>query len=312
MVKRALFLIVISISILFACNVFNRTDKDPVITIGDRMIIGEQLREEIQEMIHEMGITEHEVKAHMRPIINTIVERALIMRYGEEEGITFSDHELDSAIGDIRRDYPEDVFREVLLKKYIDPDEWKEEVREELLLKKIVKSASAEIPPVTFNETKAYFESHRDEFKRPPMVQLRQVVTATKKEATSILERVKKGGSLEQEAREHSIAPEAENGGMLGWIAKGELAESLDDIIFSLSKDEISSVVPSPHGFHIFQVLATRADGLKELPEVMEEIEKKLLLQKRESFYRKWISQLRARYPVTIGEEIYTHWSLEG
>lgn len=310
--RKVLFLIMISVSLLFACDVFNRADKQPVITIGDRIITEDELRREIQQIIFEMGISEQEVKANMEPIIHKIVEKSLIIKYGEEKGITVADDELDSAIGDIKKDYPEEVFREELLKRYIDFNEWAEDVRRELLLMKIVKSASAEIPPVTFSETKEYFESHRSEFKRPPMVQLRQVVTATKEEAEKILERLKQGHTLEQEAKKYSITPEAEKEGMLGWIAKGDLAESVDDIIFSLSMDEISPIVQSPHGFHIFQVLATRREGLKDLPEVMEEIETKLMLQKRESFYRDWIGQLRERYPVTIDKEIYKNWSIEG
>ena len=309
---RSILLIMAAFPLLFACDFFNRTDNTAVITIGNRKITGDELKSEIQQIMFEMGISEQEVKANMEPIVNKVIEKSLILIYGEEAGIKVTDDELNSSVEDIKGDYPADVFKEVLLKRYIDFDEWKEDLRQELLIEKIIKNASAEIPPVTYNEAKGYFESHRSEFKRLPRVQLRQVVTGTKEEAEKILERIKQGSPLDLEARKHSITPEAKEGGMLGWIAKGELPESIEKTIFSLSIGEISPIIQSHYGFHIFEVLDTREGGEKDLPEVMKEIETTLILQKKERFYEKWINQLTERYPVSIKKEIYKDWHIEG
>jgi len=80
------------------------------------------------------------------------------------------------------------------------------------------------------------------------------------------------------------------------------LEESIDKVVFSLPIGKISSVVKSPYGFHIFEVLSKRPEGFKSLPESMAQIEKRLILQKRDAFYRSWLKELRSLFPVLINE----------
>ena len=164
--------------------------------------------------------------------------------------------------------------------------------------------ASQNISPVTYHDVKTYIESHQNEFMRPRMAKFRQVVTRTKDEAEKILQRLKNGEDLDALARAYSVAPEAENGGVVGWVAQGELEESMEKVIFSLPVGRISPVVRTPYGYHIFEVLSKRSEGLKSLPEAMEEIESKLSHEKMELFYQRWLKELRVHYPVSVNNEL--------
>ncbi|MFC1533803.1 peptidylprolyl isomerase [Thermodesulfobacteriota bacterium] len=310
--KRSLCLLITLSFTLTSCNIFDRSRERVVITVGKRSISDDELRRDVQHIIFEMGITLQEAKLGIEPIINKVIEKSLILEYGKEESIVVTDDELKSAIRDIKRDYPEGVFQKMLLQRYIDFDEWKEGLRQELLIKKNIIRATSGITPITFDETKKYFNSYRNEFRHPQMVQVRQIVTHSKEEAEMILEHLAKGHEMSELAKKYSITPEAEDGGILGWIAKGEQEESFEKIIFSLPVGKISNIFKSPSGYHIFKVLSIRNEGLKELPEVMAEIESKLILQKREFSYKRWIQELKDRFPVWVEKEIYTDWSLEG
>jgi peptidyl-prolyl cis-trans isomerase C len=310
--KRSFYLLTILVILFSACHLFERAEDRVVITVGSRGITEDELKKAIQQIIFEMEISDREAKEGIETIVNRVIERAMIMEYGKEEGIGISDDELESAVKDIKRDYPEDVFKEMLLRRYIDIEEWKEGFREELLIKKIVTKVTAGISPVTFDETKEYFNTHRDEFRRPAMVQLRQIVVPTREEALKILQRLKEGEEMGELAGKYSITPEAKDGGILGWIDRGQLEESMESAIFSLRVGEISDIFKSPYGYHIFEVISARDAGLQDLPEAMAEIESRLMLQKKESFYREWIKELRDRYPVKIKQEINEDWIMEG
>ena len=91
-----------------------------------------------------------------------------------------------------------------------------------------MRKVSENITPVTFDEIRTYFETHRNEFTRPEMVKFSQIVTRTKDEAEDIQNRLKKGENLGDLAKKYSITPEARNGGEVGWVSKGELHESMD------------------------------------------------------------------------------------
>ena len=270
--------------------------------MGNRNVSEDELKRDIRRITFEMGITDEEVKDLIPPLVNRIIDHYLIIEYGKAKGIKVSGNELESAVKDIKRDYQEKVFQEILLKGYIDFDAWKEGLRQQLLIEKIITKASESIKPISFSETKGYFDSHQNEFKHSQMVKLRQIVTSTRDEAEKILELLTKGQDLNELARKYSKAPEAENGGEVGWVSKGELEESIEQVVFSLPIGRISSVVKTPYGFHIFEVLSERPEGFKSLPESMAEIEKKLVLQKRDSFYRSWLKELRNLFPVLINE----------
>ncbi|MFC1891005.1 peptidylprolyl isomerase [Thermodesulfobacteriota bacterium] len=297
---------------LTACQSFDKSDNIIVVTVGKRLISEDELKQDVQLISLEMGLTEQETIQDIKSLIYRVLDNYLILEYGKEKKITISNEELEAAVRNLTKDYPDDVFQETLLSRYIDYDRWKESVRQGLLIRKIITSATAGLAPVSFEETKNYFDSHRDTFKRPQMVELRQVVTREREEAETILKKLTEDSDMEELARKHSITPEADKGGILGWIAQGELDETIEKSIFSVPVGSFTSVLQSPYGFHIFKVLAERPEGMKELPEVITEIEAKLFQQKRELFYIQWLSQLRETFPVTIDENIYNDWSLKG
>ncbi len=300
-------LLIITIS---ACHVLDRHNNKDVITVGNTGISKDVVRKDIRRIISEMGMTEDEAELAIRIIVGKVTEKYLIMEYGKEEGITLQDDELKAALSEMKKDYPEDVFNEMLLERYIDYNTWEEELRQDLLIRKIITNVFEEIPYVSFNEIMAYYESHKNELMRPQMVQLRQIVTRSREDAEKILDRVAKGEEMEKLAKEYSITPEAKDGGLLGWIPKGRLEEDMEAVIFSLPINNISPILKSPYGYHIFEVLSVRAEGLKTLPEAKVDIESVLTLQKRESFYGKWIEGLKDHFPVNINEEIYSDWKI--
>jgi parvulin-like peptidyl-prolyl isomerase len=226
------------------------------------------------------------------------------LEYGRDQGIVITEEELKAAMKEMEADYQENDLQEILLHGYIDIEEWTEGLRHQLLVKKIVSKASDNINPVSFQEIKGYFDSHQDEFRHPRMVKFRQIVTGSEEEAKAILKKLKEGMDMGELARESSIAPEADNGGEVGWVARGELEKNMETAIFSLPVGGVSRVVQTNYGFHIFEVLSKRPEGFKSLPEAMAEIESKLSYQKETLFYDKWLQDLRNMFPVKINKEL--------
>jgi parvulin-like peptidyl-prolyl isomerase len=105
-------------------------------------------------------------------------------------------------------------------------------------------------------------------------------------------------------ARAYSITPEAEIGGIVDWVARDHLEETMEKALFSLKRGQISPVTKTPYGYHIFKVLAVRSEGVMGLPEVKSEIAAELLSQRHEAFYKKWLAELRARYTIKINEDL--------
>jgi parvulin-like peptidyl-prolyl isomerase len=303
--KRLYYCLIALLFFLTGCgDLFERPEEKTVITVGKREISIGELNQDIKRFTAEMGITDQGVEQIIRPLVNRIVDHYLILEYGRERGIIISEEDLEAEVRKMERDYSEQDLRKILLHGYIDYEEWKVDLREHLLVKKIVAKASESIPPVSHQEIKLYFNSHPDEFRHPIMVKFRQIVIGDKVEAEKIWRRLKQGEDMEQLAIKYSIAPEADNGGEVGWIAEEHLETSMSKVIFSLPIGKISPVVKTIHGFHIFKVLSKRPAGIQSLPEAITVIESKLFYQKEAQFYKKWLSELKDTFPVEINEDL--------
>jgi parvulin-like peptidyl-prolyl isomerase len=302
--RNSFFLIALLFSLTGCGDLFERPEEKTVITVGKREISMGELERDIKRFTSEMGITDQGVGQIIQPLINRIIDHYLILEYGNKRGIYISEEDLEAAVKKMERDYSEQDLRKILLHGYIDYEEWKVGLKEHLLVKKIMATASESIPPVSHQEIKSYFNSHPDEFRRPIMAKFRQIVIGDKEEAEKIWRRLKQGEDMGQLAIKYSIAPEADNGGEVGWVAEDHLEDSMSKVVFSLPIGKISPVVKTVHGFHIFKVLSKRPAGIQSLPEAITEIESKLFYQKESEFYRNWLNELKNTFTVEINQDL--------
>ncbi len=289
---------------IYACGMPDKAENDVVIIVGSSQITADRLKKDIKIMSAglEMPVLQRdEIKDQ---IIEQCINHYLIMEYGKKNNIIVSEKKFQDALDDVKKEYTDTAFDEALLRGYVDIDQWKNQLKEQLLENKIIGIATERITPPSYEEIKRYFELNQDEFTSPKMIEFRQIVARTKKEAKDLLQKLRNGEQMGELAKKYSIAPEAENGGEVGWVAKGHLNESMEKVLFSMKKKKISPVIETPYGYHIFEVLSVKSAGLKKLPDVIDEIKSKLLLQKREAFITKWMQNLRNIFEVTINRDM--------
>ena len=91
-------------------------------------------------------------------------------------------------------------------------------------------------------------------------------VSAARREAGQVRDRVVAGESFARLAGQVSSGHDALQGGRIGWVKAGELPPSVTQTLLQLKAGEISPVIPGPTGFHIFKLL----DVKHEQPTVTE------------------------------------------
>lgn len=295
---RILQYLLIAASLGFlCCSIPDDPSQRKAIAVGERTVTLGELERDMKYIASGTG-TDPEA------VIERMIDHYLILEYGREEGIEITEKELDQFIGEIKADYEEKDFRDVLLKQYMDFERWREAVRQQLLVNKVLTRISAEIPPVSYEEIRAYYERHREEFKRPVRVKLRQIVTKDREEAEEIRQWVYEGEDMGELARKFSIAPEAQDDGMIGWVDEEGLEEAMSKAVSSLKVGQISPVVGASYGYHVLQVLERRDAGYRDLPDAAGEIESKLFSLKEEQFFGEWLKGLRERFPVWADRDL--------
>jgi hypothetical protein len=94
-----------------------------------------------------------------------------------------------------------------------------------------------------------------------PQVEASHILVDTKDLADSIYAQLQAGADFAQTAKEQSNdTATAENGGELGWFAKGQMVKQFEDVAFSLQPGQISTPFQTQYGWHIVKVTATDPD----------------------------------------------------
>ena len=148
------------------------------------------------------------------------------------------------------------------------------------------------------SEIQSYYDQHRDEFRVPEQVNVRQILIKTplpgtdgkvdpkgldaaKQKADDVLKQLKAGGKFEDLAKKYSEDSSAKDGGSVGWVKRGGFpVPDVEKAAFSLPKGGVSDVINAGYAFVILHVDDKQDAHAKTLAEVKPDIEPILKQQK--------------------------------
>lgn len=129
-------------------------------------------------------------------------------------------------------------------------------------------------------------------------LRLRQLLLPDQAAARAARERLRRGEDFTEVSRQMSRAPNAAEGGFLGWVGTGQLPPEFEAAVFALAVGGVSEPVGSTAGWHIFQVVERRAAGSGADPARRERARAELAAQKAEASRRACLRALAARVGV--------------
>jgi peptidyl-prolyl cis-trans isomerase SurA len=85
-----------------------------------------------------------------------------------------------------------------------------------------------------------------------------QQIDQRRRRALAALSELRRGTNFAQVAATYSDAPDALQGGVLGWRATGRLPQQFLAAVTKMQPGEVSDIIRSPNGFHIVKLLEKR------------------------------------------------------
>lgn len=152
-------------------------------------------------------------------------------------------------------------------------------------------------------EVVEYYKNHQNEFKLQERVRIRQILLGDEDEAKRVRARTT-AHNFEEMAKENSLSPEAERGGLLGPFAKGAMP-AVFEFAFHMREGEVSEVLKSNYGFHIIMLLDKYPKKDLSLDEARPRISQILKKKREEEEYRKWVEQALAAISVTSPKPVW-------
>ncbi len=151
--------------LVWGCTNTNQENtKEYLIQVNDRKITVAEFNDKFDEINNDMPpgaelktTDQSEMRLYL---LNQLIEELILMERAEELDIHVSDVELKKAVEGIKRDYPDDAFRQVLLEQNVSFRQWKNELRIRILLEKVI---AKELEPLIIlkpEDISAYYEKH--------------------------------------------------------------------------------------------------------------------------------------------------------
>lgn len=208
-----------------------------------------------------------------RQILERMITERALMQFARETGIRIDDTNVERAIARIAQDnkLSPEQFREALGREGISYAKYREDVRRELLLQRLrereaearVNVTDAEVDQ--FLATAASREGGDAEYQVAhvlvgvPEQSTPDQVDARRRRAEEALAQIRGGADFAQVAAAMSDAPDALQGGSLGWRTVARLPTVFADVVRGMKPGETAGVLRSPAGFHVVRLVDQRS-----------------------------------------------------
>ena len=283
------------------CKGASKDGEKAVAKVGERVITVAVYRDAIKRLLPEGAAEGEGAAALKKDVISALIEEELILAEAARTGVSVSDAELTSEIEVIKKEYGDDSFKDAVVERYGDIASWKEEIKRKLLMKKTIAEGLGSIAVVPEEDARRYYREHRAEYDSPARVRASHIVVATEESAIDIRKKLRPDGFADV-ARKVSLSPEAKEGGDLGFFGRGEMPEEFEAAVFALKVGEVSPVVKTGYGFHIFMLVARKKGGRAVYSEVRDSIMERLRGDKANAELAAWISTLKQKTPIEVNE----------
>jgi len=235
-----------------------------------------------------------------------LIERVLLEQAAKSDPRPITSEDIDAAFDDVRQQCADDnaFYAQFGL---AEPDDVaaKEAIALRLRVSRILDDLCKDLPEPTDAAVQSYYDEHRAELMAPEQVRAAHIVkhvdpSCSPEEAKAELEEVAKqlaaGADFAAMAAQHSDC--ADNGGDLGYFARGQMVEEFEHIVFSMAVGGVSDVFASRFGFHIVKVLDRKPPQPYPLEELREHIAERLANEVRSDAIEAHLNVLREKATV--------------
>ncbi len=208
-----------------------------------------------------------------KQVLDQMIMEQLQLQEAARIGIRIDDETVNRVIAGIARDnnLTLEQFRQVLTRDGFDFASYREQIRNSLTINQLRKQRVESRINVSEREVANYLtnqanrKGHDDDYRLAhilvalPEAASPEQIAAARRKAEAIHQRLEAGADFTQTAIAESNAPDALQGGDLGWRKAGQLPSLFADVVRKLQPGQISDVIRSPSGFHIVKLIDRRS-----------------------------------------------------
>lgn len=237
-------------------------------------------------------------------ILYDLIEEQILLNMAEKQKISISDDEMKSELESYKSGYTENTFVKMLKAKGISYDDWVKRKKTKYTVQKLIKQNVIDQIEIDKKEVKQYYRDNITQFSHPEQVRARQILVSSWEEAENILKELRNGANFAAVAKNRSISPDRWKGGDLGYFSRGSYPEIFERVCFNTPVGEISQVIRSDYGYHIFKVIDKRGPYKESLKDAEPYIVTQLQQKQSKEAFEKWFKPIYDAASVEINTDL--------
>ncbi len=244
---------------------------------------------------------------------DTLIANILLNKAAEGSSLAVSTEELDEEIVKIKTGAPEgQSLEDTLAANDVDFAEWKENLRTQMLVGKLVEEKTADVAEATPAEVATFYRENLESFKTPESVAASHILlsfteddtdetkAAKKAELLALKEQISAGASFEELATANSDCPSSERSGDLGPFSRGQMVPEFETVAFTMDVGTVSDIVETQFGYHLIKTTEHQAEAVRSLTEVTEQLTNYLSGQKKQEVLVAYIEGLKETADIVM------------
>ena len=178
-----------------------------------------------------------------------------------------------------------------------------DEFRRTLIVREVAQQLTGDIT-VSEEEARKFYDDNKDALIGPAQWHVREIVSPTKEQATSILGEILGGEDFAEIAKQQSSGKTAAEGGDLGFITQ-EPFPQMGSALLSLTEDgDVSGVFKGPEGYYIVKLEEKKGGEQLSFEDIKEDIIHSQTLLKQQQAILGHLDRLKSEIKVEINEQL--------
>ena len=308
----------------------------PILTSRDQLHDSEDVVDRVICVVNNDAITQYELdeaelyylaetrerpsdgearKALRGRLLENLIENRIQLQQAEREKVVVEEVEIVEALADIMRKLKakdEAEFEAMIKTQGLTLEGVRKRMREQLMVQRVVRRKVALRISVTEQEIDRYLAENREKLETGLTFGARHILVApdplkgeegwpaARLRADEIYAYLLEGQDFIELAKKYSNDPSGKDGGSLGNLQRGELAQDIEDAILRLSPGEASTPFRSPLGYHIFRLESRDTLTGESLGQVRGQIREILYRQKYDARLKDWLVEIKQRAIIDI------------
>lgn len=247
--------------------------------------------------------------SHENVINRTLLMQASVEKYGEIEA-----KEVEARFEQLKSDHGgEEQFYANTGFSQSDESKIRDKIESTLAVDRVLETVVGDEAPATTEEVRAHYEKNIDRFMTDEEVHVLQIFKEPAShdaarecyaELREVREKLLDGEDFMETAIKYGDKDEEEID--FGFLKQGETMPEVEAIVFSMRNGEISPIVATHFGFHVFKKLESKAPEPIAFETIQEGLTNEFEAHRREARMASFIAELREKATIEETEPVYS------